>query len=89
MDCFFLFGFEEGRLTFEAEYSLKSAVHIVRGYIKDVQKLSETTGAEGDRLLRLLTVRFSANNRLFDFLNKNGIEFIITEKSFADTSSDV
>ncbi len=88
MDCFFLFERAEGKILFEAEYSLKNAVHTLRGEIKDVDKLSAVLGAEED-LLRLLTVRFSASNLLFDFLRENEIAFTVLEKSYADTSSDV
>lgn len=90
MECFFLFEFEEGKLCFHVEYCTERAVHTADGFVVETKKLLEATGTRSsEELLRFLTGRYSSDNGFFDFLKKNGIAFRLTEKSYADTSSDV
>ena len=90
MECFFLFDFQDENLTFHAEYCTERAVHTLDGVVPDVPKLYAATGAsDKEDLLKFLTVRYSSGNGFFDFLKEHGIAFVPTEKSYADTSSDV
>ena len=90
MDCFFLFDLTENNLHFHAEYCTSSAVHTMSGAVTDIEALYAATKTKnGDELLAYLTTRFSANNLFFTFLQENGIAFTLTDKSYADTSSDV
>ena len=90
MDCFFLFDFQDEYLTFHAEYCTERAVHTLDGVVSDLPALCAAANvSDKGNLLKFLTVRFSSGNGFFDFLKENGIAFIPTEKSYADTSSDV
>lgn len=90
MESFFLFDFDEDTLRFHAEYCIERAVHTADGVVIDTKKLSDVTGASSkEDLLRYLTREFSSGNRFFPFLTERGIDFVLTEKSYADTSSDV
>jgi len=90
MDCFFVFEFQDEDLAFHAEYCTERAVHTLDGVVDDLPALFAATGATSkDEVLKYLAARFSSNNEFFDFLKKNGIGFTPTEKSYADTSSDV
>ena len=90
MDCFFLFDFSDGKIVFHAEYCTERAVHTVDGSVDDTEKLYSATGTETkEELLSFLAERFSANNGLFPYLKENGIGFSVSDKSYADTSSDV
>lgn len=90
MECFFLFDFEQSDLCFHVEYCTERAVHTADGVVVDTKKLfSVTKTSEKGELLKYLTKDFSSGDRFFPFLRENGIEFRLTEKSYADTSSDV
>ena len=90
MDCFFVFDRTEAGIGFHAEYCTERAVHTVSGVTGDLAALMRATGCESEEgVLRHLTAKFSSNNEFFDFLQKNDISFEVTERTYADTSSDV
>ena len=89
MNCFFLFDLLDEKVTFHAEYCTERAVHTLDGIVDDTEKLCAVAATDISGIVQYLTGRFSSDNGLFPFLEKNGIPFSITEKSYADSSSDV
>ena len=85
MEAFTEFFEQKGDLYFRVECYVGSAMHYAE-YRADGNKIRDLIG---DEPLKTLTKRFSANNKILDYLTENEIGYTLLTKGYADTSSDV